>query len=166
MGDMLTAITVEPAVELRMLSQPMYLAGAREMVTGLARRLGFRDDAAGQIALAVDEALANVINHGYQRRADGPIWMKLWPQTDQGHKGICIVIEDEARQVEPSTICGRDLADIKPGGLGVHIIRQIMDTVVYEKRTPLGMRLTMVKALSERAPTEPSQPAEAARPGG
>lgn len=142
----------DPAVEVRLDSHPIYLAGAREMIIALARRIGFRDEASGQIALAVDEALANVINHGYQRRPDGRIWIKLWPCADKDTPGICIVIEDEARQVEPETICGRSLEDVKPGGLGVHIIRQVMEQVTYEKRSPAGMRLTMVKPLAPHTP--------------
>ena len=42
----------KPAVEIRLLSDPMYLAGARELVLGLTRRLGFRQDESGRIALA------------------------------------------------------------------------------------------------------------------
>jgi anti-sigma regulatory factor (Ser/Thr protein kinase) len=153
----------QPAVEVRLDSQPIYLAGARELIIALARRIGFRDEASGQIALAVDEALANVINHGYQRRPDGRIWIKLWPCAAQSVPGICIVIEDEARQVEPETICGRSLEDIKPGGLGVHIIRQVMDQVTYEKRSPAGMRLTMVKPLDPHTPNTPHTPDTASR---
>ncbi|MGP1271963.1 MAG: ATP-binding protein [Phycisphaerales bacterium] len=137
-----------PALEVRMRSEPMYLAGAREMVVGLARRIGFRDGEAGQIALATDEALANVINHGYGRRPDGPIWIRLWPRVVGGDAGLTIVIEDEGTQIEPERICGRSLDDIRPGGLGVHIIREVMDEAKYEKREGSGMRLTMVKRLT------------------
>lgn len=138
----------KPVMEIRLLSDPTYLAGARELVLGLSRRLGFRQDESGRIALAVDEALANVINHGYCRERDKPIWMFIWTQTQSGAPGLRIVIEDEARQIDPESICGRDLDDIKPGGLGVHIIREVMDSAVYERRPSIGMRLTMTKALS------------------
>lgn len=137
-----------PVVEIRLLSDPSYLAGARELVLGLSRRMGFRQDESGRIALAVDEALANVINHGYDRQRDKPIWMFIWVQTPSGAPGLRIVIEDEARQIDPDCICGRDLDDVKPGGLGVHIIREVMDSAVYERRPSIGMRLTMTKALS------------------
>ena len=139
----------EHAVELRLLSHPTYLAGARELVSGITRRLGFDDKGAGKIALAVDEALANIINHGYQRSPDRPIWIKLWAEAAPGVPGVCIVVEDEAPHVDIEKICGRDLEDVKPGGLGVHIIKEVMDTADYSKRTPVGMRLTMLKHLSD-----------------
>ncbi|MCB9844519.1 MAG: ATP-binding protein [Phycisphaeraceae bacterium] len=131
-------------VEIR--SDPKYLSGVREMVGAVARRLGFDQLASSQVALAVDEALANVICHGYERRLDGSIWVSIWPEEGEPG-GIRIVIEDEARQVDCGEIKGRDLEDVRPGGLGVHIIKHAMDDVVYEKRDCCGMRLTMVKRL-------------------
>ena len=59
------------------------------------------------------------------------------------------MIEDEARQVSPEQMRGRELEDIKPGGLGVHIIKEIMDEVTYEQRPNQGMRLTLVKHTPE-----------------
>jgi serine/threonine-protein kinase RsbW len=142
-----------PDLCIQMVSDPVYLSGAREMVAAVARRLGFADEAAGQIALALDEALCNVIRHGYDRRRDGPIWISLWPLQDQESRrgGLRIVVEDEARQIDPEKIKSRDLDEIRPGGLGVHIIREVMDDVRYEKRPQVGMRLTLVKWQAEAA---------------
>lgn len=136
-----------PDLRVQMVSDPVYLSGARELVSAVAKRLGFAAEASGQIALALDEALCNIIRHGYERRRDGTIWISLWPlESGNGHGiGLRIVIEDEAKQVEPEQIRSRDLDEIRPGGLGVHIIREVMDEVVYEKRPSVGMRLTLVK---------------------
>jgi serine/threonine-protein kinase RsbW len=136
-----------PDIRVQMVSDPTYLSGARDLVSAVARRLGFTEEGCGQIALAVDEALCNVIRHGYERRKDGPIWISLWPLAAENGSGpgIRIVLEDEARQVDPSVIKSRDLDEVRPGGLGVHIIRQVMDEAVYEKRDGAGMRLTLVK---------------------
>lgn len=172
-----------PHIRLQMYSNPLYLSGARELVGAVARRLCFSDEACGQISLAVDEALCNVIRHGYERRTDGLIWISIYPIGDAaamdpaceaGKDGSCpcpgptsikIVIEDEARQVDPDAIRSRDLEQVRPGGLGVHIIRSVMDDVVYERRTdaPVGMRLTMIK---HRAGTTPGAAASAGAAGG
>ncbi len=135
-----------PHIRVEMLSNPVYLAGVRDLVSVIAQRLGFGDADRAQIALAVDEALCNIIRHGYDKRSDCPIWISLWPIAENGSvRGVRIVIEDEAKQIDPTMIRGRDLEDIKPGGLGVHIIREVMDEAVYEKRDGPGMRLTLVK---------------------
>jgi len=152
-----------PEIELRLTSDPMYLCGARELVGCIARRIGFDDIECSKIALAVDEAMSNIIRHGYDRAFDKPIWLGLSPlkPTSDSIGGIVIIIEDEAKQVDPCNMKGRDLDDIKPGGLGVHIINEVMDEVRYEKRAPRGMRLVMIKnamrpsespRLSEKAP--------------
>ncbi|MBL9001651.1 MAG: ATP-binding protein [Phycisphaerae bacterium] len=145
-----------PEIKIEFRSNPAYLCAIREMVNLLSRRCGFSDGAANKIALAVDEALANVMNHGYEKRTDLPIWLSISRRESGGvTEGFRIVIEDEGRQVEPEQIKSRDLADIRPGGLGVHIIREVMDSVKYEKREGgMGMRLTLEKKLDpgESAP--------------
>lgn len=148
-----------PSIRVEMLSDPLLLSGARELIANVADRLGFNEAGCAQLALAVDEALCNVIRHGYERRKDSPIWISIWP-VDEGARngkpgrgpGLKIVIEDEARQVDPVAIKGRDLDDIKPGGLGVHIIRETMDEATWERRDGKGMRLTIVKHISTVKP--------------
>lgn len=142
-----------PEIRLEMRSQPRLLAAARALVGNVAQRLGFNEVQCGQISLAVDEALCNIINHGYARRPDQPIWLSIWA-LDGATAGMKIVLEDEARQVDPESIRSRSLDDIRPGGLGVHIIREAMDEVVYERRGERGMRLTVVKHLE--SPVAPS----------
>lgn len=146
-----------PEIELKLISDPMYLCGARELVGCIARRIGFDDMDCSKIALAVDEALSNIIRHGYAKSFDKPIWIGISPIKPSAESigGITIIIEDEAKQVEPSKMKGRQLEDIRPGGLGVHIIQEVMDEVRYEKREGAGMRMIMTK----RAP----RPAESPR---
>jgi anti-sigma regulatory factor (Ser/Thr protein kinase) len=131
------------------------------MVGELAERIGFPQPHCSQISLAVDEALSNVIKHGYGRRDDGRIWITIHHENHP-RPAIQLIVEDHARQVDPETIRSRDLDDIRPGGLGVHIIRQVMDDVRFEKRPEGGMRLTMTKRLM---PIEAAQGASAACSG-
>jgi len=136
-----------PDLHLEMTSQAKLLAAARALAGSFAQRIGFNEIQSGQISLAIDEALCNVINHGYDRRTDGRIWIKLW-HIEGDPPGIRIVIEDRAKQVDQDSIRSRDLDDIRPGGLGVYIIREIMDNVEYEQRDGEGMRLSMTKTVA------------------
>lgn len=133
-----------PDLRLEMSSEARLLSATRAMIGNFARQLGFGEVQAGQISLAVDEALCNVINHGYDRSPNGRIWVNVWREPGDP-PGIRVVIEDLGRQVDPATIKSRDLDDVRPGGLGVFIIREIMDEVTYEPRDEGGMRLTMVR---------------------
>ncbi len=136
----------DPHIRFEMLSQARYLSCARALAAAVAERCGFDDCTCGQIALAVDEALSNIIKHGYDREPTGHIWVTLTPlDGPQGVRALRITIEDRARQVDVERIKSRDLDDIRPGGLGVHIIRHLMDSAVWEKRPEGGMRLTLIK---------------------
>ena len=99
-------------IRLAMLSQPRYLSSARAAASAFARQAGFDEHASGHVALAVDEALCNVLKHGYDRREDQPIWMDLSPLIEhQAVVGIRIVIEDEAKQAPLETIRSRALEE-------------------------------------------------------
>lgn len=126
-------------------SRPGYLAGLRHMIDTLSTGLGFAPDDASQICLAIDEALCNVIRHGYDSAPDGRIRLSIHERGDEGM--LEFIVEDDARQVDLDTIRSRDLEDVRPGGLGVHLITEIMDEVTYEHREAGGMRLQMRKRL-------------------
>jgi len=138
-------------VELRLLSHPRNLCVARAAVEALLRRLCCDDGDAARVVLAVDEALSNVIRHGYDGRNDQPIWLRLWCNGDAAATGLRIVIDDEGRQVDPAQIVPRELEEVRPGGLGVHIIREVMDKVSYSARPGGGMSLSMTKRFSPSA---------------
>ena len=150
----MTQVNSPHNIRLELFSNPLYLSGVREFIAGIAKRLGFTEVHCSQIALAVDEAVANIIRHGYNTRTDGKIWIMVTHEGDS-RTGLSmqVVIEDEAKQVDPCTIKSRDLEDIRPGGLGVHIIKEVMDVAMYEKRAcGCGMRLTLIKRQAPSAP--------------
>jgi anti-sigma regulatory factor (Ser/Thr protein kinase) len=133
-----------PAIRMEILSQAGLLAPVRAMLTSFSERSGFDDIETGHLALAVDEALANVIRHGYDSQPDGRIWISAY-LIEEPQRRIRIEIEDEGRQTDPDRIVSRDLDEVRPGGLGVHIMREVTDTCEFERRKPGGMRLILEK---------------------
>ncbi len=136
--------------DIRICSDPSELAAVRARVTTQAEAAGFGDTEVNEIALAVDEALANVIRHGYGGPCDQPIEIRLERINGSEGDAIHITIRDFGRQVDPTQIAGRALEDIKPGGLGVHIIRTVMDQVTYTPADGGGMQLIMTKKRKEQ----------------
>ena len=65
-----------------------------------------------------------------------------------GAGGFEILIRDFGKQVDPALIKGRDLDDIRPGGLGVHIMESVMDQIEYTCAEDSGMKLRMLKYIS------------------
>ncbi len=137
--------TRNQSVCIQISSDPAHLPRIREAIQQVAMNIGFSEEQIGKMTLAVDEAIANVIKHGYCGCNDQPIEVLINPVERDGHQGIKLVIRDFGKQVSPESICGRDLDDVKPGGLGVHIIRSIMDEVIYSKADGGGMQLELMK---------------------
>jgi anti-sigma regulatory factor (Ser/Thr protein kinase) len=124
------------------------LAPVREAITGAALTLGFSEGDAAAMALAASEAISNIIEHAYGGRSGEPIQLCIAPIRHDGRLGLQLVFDDSGPQVDPSSIVGRDLEDLRPGGLGTHIIRAVMDEVEYLPRPGGGMRLRLAKYLA------------------
>jgi anti-sigma regulatory factor (Ser/Thr protein kinase) len=139
--------TRTPELHLEFYSRPGYLAVIRQMIDALCGRLGFTPAESSQICLAIDEALCNIIRHGYDSSPDGRIYLSVNEWLEEGV--LEFIIEDDAKQVDIDTIRSRDLDDVRPGGLGVHLISEIMDEVTYDHRPHGGMRMTIRKRLPE-----------------
>jgi anti-sigma regulatory factor (Ser/Thr protein kinase) len=139
--------TTDTPVELQVCANPDCLGTARQAVRHFARTIGLDDKETESITLAVVEALTNVIRHGYGGPCDEPIFMKLDKINfgDEAKPALEIVIRDFGKDVDPECIKGRDLGDVRPGGVGVHIIRSVMDEIEYKKADGGGMQLRMLK---------------------
>ena len=133
-------------IKLELTSDVRELPAIRDQFRAFVRALGWDEHDMADIVLAADEALTNVIRHGYGSQPGNHIQMYARRVVDpQRGAGIEIVIHDRARQVPLEKICGRDLDDVRPGGLGVHIIRSLMDESAYSHRDGGGMQLVMRK---------------------
>lgn len=123
-------------------SDPRYLCVVRGAMGPLAAAIGWDESECRAIVLAVDEALANVIRHSYHGRTDGLMELECRETAD----GLEITLLDNGDAPDRSKICAREIDCDRPGGLGTHIIKNVMDQVSYE-RSPEGNRFVAVKQL-------------------
>lgn len=135
-------------IRLSVASDPQYLAPLRAVVGETSALLGFSEEEAMEVMLAVQEGCANVIRHCYKDRHDERIDVEI--RIDGGE--LTVKIDDYGRFVDPGTIRGRDLEDVRPGGLGVHFMRKVMDEVTYVRNPWGGTTLTMVRRPRGTAP--------------
>ena len=133
------------SIRMDILSKPAHLPVVRAALERICEQIGFGEEATGGVVLSVDEALTNVIKHAYDGADDKPIEVELTPVGGPPVDGLQIRIRDYGRVVDPAKIKSRDLADVRPGGLGVHIMQKCMDTVRYQRAAGGGTLLTMVK---------------------
>ena len=122
-----------------------YLDEIRDFVGEVARAGGFSDKDVYNIQLATDEAASNIIEHAYEDRPDGILELSCGMRGDV----ITIVLIDHGESFDPSEIplpdLKADLSDRKIGGLGIFLMRKLMDEVHYEPRPDKSNVLTMIK---------------------
>jgi serine/threonine-protein kinase RsbW len=122
-----------------------YLDEIREFVAGVAREGGFNDKEIYSLQLAADEAASNIIEHAYEGTADGVI------QITCDMRGIEIVItmHDDGKPFDPSKVkqpnLKANLSERQIGGLGLYLMRKLMDKVEYQSTPGAGNLLTMRK---------------------
>jgi serine/threonine-protein kinase RsbW len=114
-------------------------------ITDCANHAGLSDVEVYAVQLAVDEAATNIIEHGYGIECPSRIDVTCELLPD----GLKVVIYDDAAPFDPSLIPEPEipvsLDDIKPRGLGIFLMRKMMDEVTYESSSEMGNTLTMIK---------------------
>jgi anti-sigma regulatory factor (Ser/Thr protein kinase) len=144
-------------MELR--SNPEMLCVVRQALGQLASAMGFSEKESHAVVLAVDEALTNIIRHAYLGDSERPIEASFHriqaPRNGQRKDALEIVLEDRGAAVNPKKLCGRALEDVRPGGLGLHFIRECMDTVEFSRKRGRN-QLRLVKFLNVHGPEKGS----------
>ena len=142
-------LRVRDELELRFPSDPRHIAAARAFVEQAALLAGLGEHDTARIVLATGEAIANVIRHCYGGRCDRDIRLTARIFADR----LELHLQDYGRKVDPGELHshGPDDGSIHPGGLGLHIIREVMDEVDLSFISGTGNCLTMVKFLDDAA---------------
>lgn len=117
----------EKVFQLRVTAKANRLRLIRNAVRETAVFCGFSERDTGDIVLAVDEACQNVIRHAYGHEGEGDISIEFRHRPD----AMILLIRDFADPVDISKIKPRDLDDLRPGGLGTHLIGEVMDEVDF-----------------------------------
>lgn len=96
------------------------------------------------IVLAVDEAVTNIIRHGYQQQS-GTIEIIVHCHPHKIEIKLC----DDSPQFDPTTVSSPNpatpLSHRKPGGMGVHMMRHLTDKIQYQQLPDGRNELTLIK---------------------
>ena len=121
----------------------------REFAGQAARDAGLNNEQVYAVKLAVDEACTNIIEHAYGIEYGGDI--ECTCMADQ--TCIKIMLRDHGRPFDPTLVPNPDLTlelEHRPiGGLGVFLMKTLMDEIHYETLGESGNLLTMVKCLGK-----------------
>jgi sigma-B regulation protein RsbU (phosphoserine phosphatase) len=118
-------------LDYRFAAKAEHLQGARAAVREFLAAHDIAENQVNDVVLAVDEANQNIIRHAYGGAEGGDIVIEMALEGAE----LEISIRDFAPPIDPTTVAPRALDDIRPGGLGTHFMRSIMDDVAYLRPT-------------------------------
>ena len=115
-------------LERRFAANPEALSELRGAVRGACQRAGCGAEGSAQVVLAINEACMNIIQHGY-RFADGRNFTLRLGVDD----GVLVAqLLDNGLPATDADLCPRELGELRPGGLGVRFMRELLDEVAYQ----------------------------------
>lgn len=117
--------------ELRVKSKTENLSAIRDFVSEKALNAGIPTATVENIMLAVDEACTNIIKHAYKSSPEGEIILNI----NYNEKKFTITIIDYGKSFEPDRVPLPNLQkyyrEHKVGGLGMYLMKSLMDDVKY-----------------------------------
>jgi len=128
--------------KLEFSSHTANLALMRNFVRKFLARHPFSQKQRTLMVLGIDEACTNVIRYAYDLRDDQPIALSVEALATC----VRMRLRDYGEQAAPHKMRGRNHAEVKPGGLGLHLIRNAFDKVDYILK-PRGTELVLTKNL-------------------
>jgi len=131
-------------IHIRIASDPKFLVVVRDVVSRFCELMECSEEDQRGIVLAVDEACSNIIRHTYLGAACHTIDVSCTGNPER----IEIVLRDCGPPIDLKRVQPRPLDQVRPGGLGTHFIRSIMDEVEYSYEEGCGNVLRMAKRLS------------------
>jgi serine/threonine-protein kinase RsbW len=141
---------LERTFQLHVPSSTENLSMIRDFVGNIGQRAGMSPAEQAKLELAVDEACANVIEHAYGSDSTHEVTVKAKLDSES----VQIEIIDTGRGFDPAAIEQVDLEQMihkrKSGGLGLRLIRSLMDEVKYEIVPGEKNELRMIKRLKKQ----------------
>ena len=120
------------------------LAGLAAFIERACARAGAGAEAASDLRLATEEVFTNIMHHGYGDRP-GPVTVRVEATPAR----MVVTLVDAAPDFDPDSVPAphihADCAQREPGGLGWHLVRQVMDEVRREPGRQGGNVFTLVK---------------------
>lgn len=134
-------------LHLKILSATDQLHSVRDFVSEAALKFGFDEEAMNKIAIAVDEACTNIIKHSYAYAPNKDIEINIIMNESKFE----IVISHQGKSFDPDAIKAPDmkeyLSHFRHGGLGMHLMRSLMDRVEYKMSSGKRSEVHLIKFL-------------------
>jgi anti-sigma regulatory factor (Ser/Thr protein kinase) len=132
-------------MQIRLAADERTVARLKGFVECFCKQRDLQRTVSNVVMLSVDEIVSNIILHGYRRQA-GEISIALHFDG----QAIAVVIEDAGKPFDPTKAearaTGGMLASRREGGLGLLLVKALMDDVKYQRAGAIN-RLTLIKRI-------------------
>ncbi len=129
---------------LRLLADVQHLTQLRQFIENTAAQWRADVREVEDVVLAVDELATNIMMHGYRGRP-GPIEVVMRAAGSD----LLVRLRDRAPQFDPTQVPPPDLSspleDRPIGGVGLHLVRNMVDELHYRPLRSGGNEVTLVK---------------------
>jgi len=136
----------EQLIKLQFCAECNELQCVRDTIRTALTEKNIPEDFIEEVALAVDEACANIVQHAQKDniKYTGDIILEIFHNPYE----VTITLTDFADPVDTSQCKSRKLDEVRPGGLGLHFMHELMDKVQFlETNSKIGNILEMKKKL-------------------
>ena len=116
-----------------------------QIVTEFAKRHGLASELVFRLNLVLEEIITNVISHGYKDGLQHEIAVRLfWKDPN-----MKVEVEDDGCPFNPLRApppdMGQPLTDRRVGGLGIHLVREMMDELEYRRENDKNLLILKTK---------------------
>ena len=133
--------------KLKIPNETSFLASVREAVRDVIARGEFPPELLNKLTLAVDESVTNVMEHAYEDDLEGELFIEI--VLEASRERFSAVVRDWGKPFDPTSMPTPDLrAHLDEGrrhGLGIFLVKQIMDEVTYTTHPDGPNELCLVK---------------------
>lgn len=133
--------------QLEFASHPGNLSLVRKFVREFLDEAKFSSLEADLVVLGVDEACTNIIRYAYKHESTHLITLTC----ERTGEGICLRLRDFGEQCADLDMQGRDLENVRPGGLGLFLMRRAFDEINF-KLMKKGTELILIKHTASESP--------------
>jgi serine/threonine-protein kinase RsbW len=135
------------SAHLTILSRTEKLKSVRDFVAAEATAFGFDEETVNKISIAVDEACTNIIKHSYEFAKDKSIDITISTKKEEFE----IIIAHDGKTFNPDAVTQPDMKEYlthyRRGGLGMHLMRSLMDRVEYSVKNGKRSEVRLLKYL-------------------
>lgn len=135
-------------IKIKSLTENLNLV--RAQVSDAAQQFGFDEESVNKIALSVDEACTNIIKHSYNSSPNNDIEIA----TATNNSRFEVIIIHQGASFDPKSIkllnIREHLTQYRRGGLGMYLIRSLMDEVEYKSLPNKNNEVHLIKYLKDK----------------